>query len=268
MDQDQTQRAQDLRKEINALEGRDLQLWSIGILIILVVAAGFVALVLPNLTWELAFARQQGRYLPQLFFGFIALIILFNIYVLQQRRQLGHTREELIRQLIRSEAAEKLSLVDPLTEIFNRRYLEKIVTKETTRAERLGTGLTFLMIDVDNFKSANTRFGHLAGDRILTEVALLMKRTFRTSDTVIRYGGDEFLILLPETNEQQAQRAVERLLQSVENWNRSNTIVGYKMSLSCGLAAYSKGANVTEVLEAADQRMYQHKARSETVGQS
>lgn len=266
MEPEKAPRAEELRREIQALEGRDLQLWSIGLLVILVVAAGFVALIAPNVMWNLSVLRVEGRYLPQLIFGFIALIVLFNIYAVGQRRVLRHTREELVRQLIRSEAAEKLSLVDPLTEIFNRRYLDQIISREVSRADRLGTGLTFLMTDVDGFKAVNTRFGHLVGDRILNEVAQVLKRTFRTSDTVIRYGGDEFLVVLADTHEQQARRAVERLLEQVDRWNRTNPTVGYTMGLSCGLAAYTKGAKITDVLEAADQRMYQHKARRPAAG--
>ncbi len=261
MQQEKNPRAAGLQREIEAMEGRDLQLWSIGLLVILVVAAGFIALVLPNVMWNLKTLRFEGRYLPQLFFGFIVLILLFNIYVIDQRRVLRRAREELVRELVRSEAAEKLSLVDPLTEIYNRRYLDQLLTRETSRADRLGSNLTFLMIDVDAFKSVNTRFGHRVGDQMLADVAVLLKRTFRTSDTIVRYGGDEFLLVLTDTDEAQAQRAVERLFRQVETWNQTNAGRGYTLSVSCGLASYRKGANVVEVIEAADQKMYLHKTR-------
>jgi diguanylate cyclase (GGDEF)-like protein len=256
---EQRQRADQLRQEIRALEGRDLQLWSIGLLITLVVGAGFIALIWPNVMWHLGELRLDGRYLPQLIFGFAVLIVLFNIYTLKQRRMLQITRDELIHQVIRSEAAERLSLVDPLTEVFNRRYLERVLSQEVSRADRRNTPLAFAMIDVDEFKSANTRFGHLIGDRILTDIAQLLKRTFRTSDMLVRYGGDEFLVLMGDTDEQQAQAAVERLQAQVEGWNRARLIPGYEMKLSCGVAVYSKGADALEVIEAADGRMYESK---------
>lgn len=261
MDREETTRTAELQREIRGLDDKDLQLWSMGLLVIVVLAAGFAALVLPNVMWNLRILRVDGRYLPQLFFGFVVLIVLFNIYALQRRRLHQRTRDELVRELVRREAAEKLSLVDPLTELYNRRYLDQIMPRELSRADRLGTPLTFLMLDVDNFKSVNTRFGHLRGDRVLSEVAQLLKRTFRTSDTVVRYGGDEFLVVMTETNETQAQPALERLLQQVDRWNRANSGEGFTLSLSCGLAAYSKGENAADVLHAADQRMYVHKAR-------
>jgi len=250
---------EEVRRKVDALEDRDFQLWSIYALVVLVMAAGFVALLFPNVMWKTQALRLDGRYVPQLFFGFIALIVLFNIYVISQRRLLRQTRQELFRELARSEAAEKLALIDPLTEIYNRRYLDQILTKEAHRTDRQGSSLTFLVIDLDNFKSLNTRFGHPVGDRVLTEVGKFLLETFRRSDSVIRYGGDEFLILMPDTSEQQAQRAIERLLHRLERWNRENPIPSFRLSLSTGMATYSKGANVMDVLAAADQRMYLHK---------
>ena len=254
-----------VRNEMRALEGRDFQLWSIAVLILVGTAAGFVALVWPNLMWDLGELRLQGRYLPQLIFGFITLVILFNVYALQQRHTLSATREELVRQILRGEAAEQLALMDPLTEVFNRRYLDQLLSKETSRADRLQSNLTFLMIDVDGFKSVNTRFGHLVGDRILTEVARLLKSSCRASDTVIRYGGDEFLVVMGDTDEQQAAVAIERLLGRVEHWNKSAPVAGYELNLSCGTAAYAKGSDVADVLAAADHRMYQRKFQKSTV---
>lgn len=249
-----------VRRQGQVLESRDLRLWSINALMTLVVSAGFLALLLPNVVWNVEMLRFDRRFLPQLFFGFIALIVLYNVYMLEQRRDLRTTREELLRQLLRTEAAETLSLIDPLTEIFNRRYLDEILGKETNRADRQGTDLSFVVIDVDNFKSVNTRFGHFVGDRLLNDVARLLVETFRRSDTVIRYGGDEFVVILPDTSEQQAGRACERLLAKVDGWNREHSLPGHSLSLSCGLSTYRKGADVKDLLEAADKRMYLDKS--------
>ncbi len=259
MDREEPRLFEDLEREMKALEGRDLQLWSISLLVILIVAGGFVAIIFPNVMWKLGTLRLDGRYVPQLFFGFIALILLFNIYAVQQRRALHHLRAELLREFVRAEAAEKLTLVDPLTEMFNRRYLDQIISSEVGRADRRGTSLTFLMMDVDEFRSVNTRLGHLVGDRILSEVGKLLRETFRRSDTVLRYGGDEFMVVMPETNEQQAEPAIERLLARVAYWNRQETLPGFRLRLSCGLATYTKGADVKEVLDTADQRLYLYK---------
>jgi diguanylate cyclase (GGDEF)-like protein len=253
--------ATDLERTLEALEGRDTHLWSIVVLVILILAAGFAALLFPNVIWHVGTVQIEGSYVPQLFFGFIVLVVLFNIYALDQRRRLRRTRDELVRQIARREAAEREALIDPLTGTFNRRYMDHMVAREASRADRLGSNLTLMVIDVDDFRSVNTRFGHPEGDRFLKEVAQVLTKTFRSSDTIIRYGGDEFLAVLPEADEQQAQRAVARLLTRVAEWNRAHPEAGYKMKLSCGLAAYRKGAEVADVLQIADQRMYLHKGQ-------
>jgi len=251
----------ELSKQMRSMEGRDLELWTIGLLVFVVLSAGFVALVFPNWMWGLGSFRMEGRYLPQLIFGFIVLIILFNAYVIQQRRALARTRGQLLLELMRREAAEKLSLVDPLTEVYNRRFLDQVIEKEINRADRRGTDLTFLVVDVDQFKSVNSRFGHVVGDKLLKQVAEVLKSTFRASDTVVRFGGDEFMVVLTETNDAQGQLAVARLLKRVDGWNGENSGAGFEMSLSCGLASYAKGTDPKEVIRAADERMYFHKAR-------
>jgi diguanylate cyclase (GGDEF)-like protein len=255
----QATRPEEVLRALQALEGRDIQLWSIVVLMILVLAAGFAALLLPNVMWRQGTLEVEGSYIPQLLFGFIVLIVLFNIYALQQRRLLGATRRALVRQVARREEAERSALIDPLTGTFNRRYLDHMLSKEALRADRLKTSLTLLVIDVDDFRTVNSRFGHIEGDKHLKAVADMLTRTFRGSDTIVRYGGDEFLVVLPEAGEPQAQRAVERLQERVEAWNRAHPGLGYRMKLSCGLAAYTRGALITDVLQIADQRMYLHK---------
>jgi len=261
MDSDRARRRQELQREIQSLDGRDYQLWSITALLFLVLAGGFIALVWPNLMWELGTLEAKGRYLPQLFFGFAALVVLFNVYILEQRRSLRRTRGELLRQLIHTETLEELAMVDPLTETYNRRSMDDFISKEVSRADRLGTELALLMIDLDQLRHVNARFGHLIGDHLLTETAAALRATFRKSDTLIRYGGDEFLVVMPEASQQQAQLAVGRLLERVDIWNHAHPDIGYQMALSCGLAAYRKGMDMKDVLAAADKSMYEDKAR-------
>src|SRR5579864_8092890 len=252
-----------LRHQVQALEERDFQLWSIVVLVALVMAAGVGGLLVPSVIWHVYFLKFNGHYLPQLLFGLIALVVLFNIYVIKQRLELRHTREELVLQMVYNEAAERLSLVDPLTDTFNRRYMDQVIAKDLSRAERQGINLVFLMIDINDFKSVNTKFGHITGDRVLVEVAQVLKRTFRASDIIIRFGGDEFLVMLADTDEKSSEHAIHRLQRQLERWNASTPIPGYHMSLSWGSAIYSKGSDLKAVLEAADHKMYEHKAASQ-----
>ncbi len=242
------------------MEGRDHQLWSINVLVGMAVAAGFLGFLLPHILWKLTMLRVEGQNIRQFFYGFVVLFVLFEIYMLGERGTLRSAREELFGLLVRSEASKEHFVVDPLTEVFSRSYLEQFLIGEVSRADRRGTKLTFLLIDVDDFKSVNARFGYLIGDRLLSRVGQLLRGTFRRSDLIARYGGDEFLVVMHDTTEAQAERAIERLMVRVDRWNPENAFAGYKLSFSCGLATYTKGTNLREALEAAHQTMLLHKA--------
>lgn len=254
--QAEQQESADVYRDLEALSSRDWQLWSICALVIVVIATGLAAFVVPNLVW--VSLHTDSRYVPQLFFGLITLIILFNVYILEQKRKLNRTRAQLLRELMESAKARETALVDPLTGVFNRRYMEEIFPREISKAMRGGTDLSLIILDVDGFKDINTRFGHFGGDQYLRDVATLLKKTFRGSDTVLRLGGDEFLIILPETSNKQAVRAAERLTWETRWWNQAGH-AKYELSFSCGVATYRKGMDMKEVLDIADKDMYRVK---------
>jgi diguanylate cyclase (GGDEF)-like protein len=251
-------RTEEIQSQFQFLSSRDLQLWSISLLVIVVLGAGFAALIAPNLVWKPALFHAEGRYLPQLFFGLISLVLLFNIYIIAQKRELNATRKALVQELIFNERLQGLSLLDPLTQVLSRRALDQMLDKEVARSNHTGSPLTVLMLDIDNFSSINTRVGQSGGDRLLSEAARLLKNTFRGSDMVFRYGGDEFLVVMPDTTEQQAERAVARLLTEVDRWNAENRSAD-ELALSCGLASYVTGARIADVLATVSRRMLMKK---------
>jgi diguanylate cyclase (GGDEF)-like protein len=211
--------------------------------------------------WHTRELNLDSRYLPQFTFGLTALVVLYNAHLLEQRGKLRFAREEMVRQLLRADSTETLSLVDPLTGVYNRRYLDKILRLEMARADRSGTTLAVMMIDLDGFKAINTNLGHVAGDKVLREVAAVLNRVFRKSDTLIRYGGDEFLVLMPESDEEQAAHAGTRLAQRMSVWREKDPSAARSLGVSCGVAAYRKGGNIEGVIRTADENMYAEKTR-------
>ena len=251
-------RAEEIQQQIQQISGRDLQLWSIGILVILVLTGGLLAFVLPNLVWTQRVIHIEQSYLPQLFFGLVSLVLLFNIYLLGQKLNLNATRRALIRELVLNERLESLSLIDPLTQLLNRRAMNELIPREVARANRLGSSLSFMAIDLNGFRAINTKFGSVEGDTALAEFSKLLKSVFRGGDVVFRQGGDEFLVVMPDTSEGQVDFPINRLQQSVDNWNLASK-KDYELSFTCGVASYQTGSELAEVLRAADRKLYQKK---------
>jgi diguanylate cyclase (GGDEF)-like protein len=251
-------RAEQIQSEIQQLSGRDLQLWSIVILVIVVLTAGMLALVLPNVIWAQRVIRVEHAYLPQLFFGLISLILLFNIYLVGQKIALNNTRRALISELVLNERLESLSLIDPLTQLFNRRAMNEMIPREVARANRLSSHLTFLTIDLDDFRAINSKFGNIEGNFLLREFARLLTTSFRGGDVVFRQGGDEFLVVMPDTSEQDSDAPIRRLHSMLEQWNISSG-KSYQLAFSWGIAAYVTGSQVEDVLRAVDRQLYQKK---------
>jgi diguanylate cyclase (GGDEF)-like protein/PAS domain S-box-containing protein len=149
---------------------------------------------------------------------------------------------------------------DPLTGVYNRRYFNQVIEQELARSKRYERTIGFLMIDVNRFKEINDRFGHQMGDEVLKSVADLLKDAVRESDLVVRYGGDEFLVVLMET-EGECASIVERIERSVRARNSTNELVHFPVTLSIGTASWKPSDNdsIEEVLAEADRRMYEAK---------
>jgi len=151
---------------------------------------------------------------------------------------------------------EQLSITDPLTGLLNRRYIEERLAEEINRAGRSSGPLSFLMLDVDEFKSYNDRFGHPAGDEALRIVGAVLKDAVRGADVAARYGGEEFSILLPETTNSEARVIAERIRQNVDQAEFPNR----KVTVSIGIATYSESLKTAvELVDAADKALYRAK---------
>ena len=251
-------RTDEIQQQIQELSGRDLQLWSITLLVLLVLASGLIALVVPNMVWKPRILHIEQNYLPQLFFGLISLIVLFNIYLLSQKHNLNVTRRALIRELVVNERFENLSLIDPLTQLLNRRATEHMLPREVARATRSGKDLTFIFLELTDLASVNSRLGDQTGDELLLEFSKLMKSVFRGGDIAFRYAGDLLLVAMPETSEQQAEFPMRRLATAVENWNLTSG-KSYEMAFTWGAAAHVLGAELPNTLHTAERKIRQKK---------
>ncbi|MFQ5813044.1 MAG: diguanylate cyclase [Anaerolineae bacterium] len=161
----------------------------------------------------------------------------------------------------KNEELEKLSITNGLTGLYNRQHFEKILAREEARVQRYGTIVTVVMVDINNLKYINDRFGHTRGDMIIRETARLLRDTCRASDVVARYGGDEMVILLSETTEKEASHFASRLRAAERKWNRSNPDPGLTLSLAIGYASTEDETGLMAALNQADANMYRDKAR-------
>ena len=153
------------------------------------------------------------------------------------------------------ERVKQLAYLDGLTGIFNRRFFELRIMEEIERARRYGTGMAVIMADIDQFKRLNDEFGHLLGDEVLRQVSSLFHQQLRKIDVVCRYGGEEFAILLTQTNAAQAITIAEKLRRLVEGFQFPG--VPRTVTMSAGVAAFpAHGRSRDEIIRAADNGLY------------
>jgi diguanylate cyclase (GGDEF)-like protein len=153
------------------------------------------------------------------------------------------------------------SIRDPLTGLFNRRYLEETLEREFRRAERLQSPVGVMMLDLDHFKRFNDNFGHDAGDTLLRELGSFLKQNLRGGDMACRYGGEEFSLILPEVSLENVRLRAEQLRDGIKQLNvqHDGKLLG-AISLSVGIAMFPEhGATSRQVLNAADAALYQAK---------
>jgi diguanylate cyclase (GGDEF)-like protein len=158
--------------------------------------------------------------------------------------------------------AKDMLFIDDLSGLFNHRYLEVALDRELKRVERYASHLAVLFLDLDSFKRVNDTHGHLVGSRVLREMADLLKKSTREVDVVIRYGGDEYTIILVETGAETAGIVAERIRSQVEA-NVFLASEGYAIRLTCSVGyacCPEDSVSKQELLDMADQAMYGGKA--------
>ncbi len=191
---------------------------------------------------------------------FITKPIKFNHALFVVRRVLETQKLREMAKL--SEYFKRLSNTDDLTGLHNHRHFKGALKKEIKRHLRYRHHLSLIFVDIDNFKKINDGYGHLVGDQILLGVAELMRHSFRSSDVLSRYGGEEFCVILPETAAEEALVVGKRFVETIFNhaFDLHLNEKGLKISVTAGLAVFpDHGGEVRQLIHAADLALYKGK---------
>lgn len=253
-------RMQDIQIKLQRLERRDWWLWWTAVVVMLLLTLTVLSLSLPALWQDQNLFFQINLDLGVR--GLTGLVLLFNTYVIYQqfvikrlRRQLGEQIDYMVRLEVRAEQFEKLSVLDPLTGLYNRRTADMRLRAEVERSRRHAHPLTLVMFDLNDFKQVNDRHGHAAGDLVLKEFGDRLQKAVRVSDVAVRLGGDEFMVILPECQPDQVVHLLARL-QPMEVIYRN---VKLPVFFAAGWAGYQAGESAETLQERADQALYADK---------
>ncbi len=179
-----------------------------------------------------------------------------------QLNELGQALAVAVRNALLFEKTRRLTFTDDLTALYNSRFMTMYLDRELKRCRRARSSLSLLFMDLDGFKNVNDNHGHLAGSRTLVEVGAALEKTVRDADVLIRYGGDEFVIVFPETPLSGGLVIAERIREVIGATNfLAAQKIEARVSASIGIAAYPESADdVRGLISSADQAMYRAKA--------
>ncbi len=174
---------------------------------------------------------------------------------ISRRKQTEEERYKLIKEL------ERISQIDGLTDLLNRQYLDKRLSQEISRAKRYGNDLSLMMFDIDNFKEINDKYGHIIGDKILQKIASVLKETLRDTDIAGRFGGDEFIIILVQTDLNVGLQVAQRIHAQIEKAKipfKKRRYIGFTVSM--GVCQYNnKIESLEDFITKVDEALYRAK---------
>ncbi|EAT11976.1 diguanylate cyclase [Bermanella marisrubri] len=164
-----------------------------------------------------------------------------------------------LREKERLDLMEKWATTDPLTGLYNRRFFFEQAQRELERVQRNETDASFIILDIDHFKKVNDEYGHLVGDDVLEGLAKLFKETFRKVDLCCRFGGEEFVICLPDTDTEGALLVAERTRKKVEELSFNTEKGPLHVTISLGVSSANENTTLEDMLKRADDALYQAK---------
>jgi diguanylate cyclase (GGDEF)-like protein len=202
------------------------------------------------------------------YFVFVATIMptiaLLSMQITRMRDRMKAQKKALEDALIH---IEKLAAHDELTGLINRRYMMKVLDDHASRQKRKAIGFSIAMLDLDHFKNINDTWGHAVGDDVLHGFAEAATNTLRECDVLSRWGGEEFLLLMPETNNGNPNTGLERLRTVLATLVLSPNAPDLRVTFSVGLTSYRQGESISDTIHRADKSLYEAKAggRNRTV---
>jgi len=255
--------AEQIRDSMRLLQRRQWWMWSSAVLVTLLLTLAIASFAFPGLLSQAE--AFSSFYLNQSVRGLVGLVLLFNVYTVYQQTLINRIQKQLTDQMdamskmeVRTEEVFKLAALDALTGLYNRRSGEQRLASEMLRAERTGRPLTILVLDLDGLKSMNDKHGHAAGDELIRTFAQCLNRAIRGSDLAVRFGGDEFLVLLPDCKLEEVRYVLSRLSgHKLEFQGRTSTI-----AFSAGWANHRSGETSEDLLKRADDALYVNKRAS------
>jgi len=242
-----------VRTDLQRVERRDLWSWGNAILVILGLTVAVVSLAatvgLKGTT------TVYGVSLGVAVRVLVVLILAFSAHMTYQHLRLRRLQRRLAEQQIQAEVFRRLAMFDPLTGLYNRRFAEQRLVSEISRSERKGHPLTVVLMDLNDFKQINDSYGHAVGDQVLKEFAQRLTKSVRGADLAVRWGGDEFMLLLVECNLSQLQRVLMRLAPFDVDVRGKQL----RVSFALGWREYVPGDRADDLVDGADHNLYLNK---------
>ena len=189
--------------------------------------------------------------------------------IIRKKRLLGHllVMRDISERKIFEKKLAQLAITDSLTGLFNRRHFLSLAAFELERAKRYNLHFSLCFLDLDGFKKVNDKFNHSVGDELLVQITSLLKNSIRKVDILARYGGDEFVIMMPETLPDEAKNSIERVQKLIASEKFYHVDESIKITASAGIVHVGNGSviSIEEILLKADQLMYQAKNRGKNL---
>jgi len=177
------------------------------------------------------------------------------------KSELEAARNVLEKQKEAIESLKELSLKDPLTGLYTRRYMEKVLERLLYEFNRYKKVFSIIMMDLDNFKQVNDLYGHRIGDAVLKDFTSILQRITRFSDVCVRYGGDEFIVILPETDIENAKKVAEKIKKKLDSVVFRKGKTEFKCTVSIGVTSVRENDTIESILERVDNALYETKRK-------